>query len=176
MRSKLLLVLGAFCLAVAAGCAHGSVVEKAPVTADLGSYKTATIAVTVGAGIEKPDVHKSQCALAIEKQLKEKKLFSDVVADGGDLVIKVSLNKVNEGGQILGAATGETEVAAAVELFDSKQNKAVGAFDATGSSKRNTSTSINGTNTSAFGAKSALAHESLGEQVATFIESHRGAK
>jgi hypothetical protein len=171
-------IFSAILVAIAlAGCAKpGTVTEKTPVTADLGSYKTATIAVTVASGIDKPDVHKSQCALAIEKQLKDRKLFTDVVAEGGDLVIKVSVDKVDGGGQILGAATSETEVKASVELVDSKQSKTIGAFDATGSSRRNTSTSINGVNTSDFGAKSALAHEALGEQVTGFIESHRGAK
>ena len=164
-------------LAFSLGCAPtGTVQEKSPVTKDLGAYHTATIAVNVTGKTDKPDVHKSQCSLAIEKQLKEQNLFAQVVPDGGELQIKVNLDTIDDGTSIqaLGAQS-DVDVGASVELFDTKENHGIGAFNATGTSKRSTKTTVGGANTDTTG-KSALAHQALAEQIASYIASHRAAK
>lgn len=167
-------VFASIALAMALACTpSGTVHETAPVTKDLSAYRSASIAVNVTGKTEKPDVHKSQLSLAIEKQIKEKNLFAEVVPDKGDLEIRVNLDKIDEGGTMGGLAAGDTDVAASVELFDTKDNKAIGGFQATGTSKSNTHTSIGGVDTKTGSSQSASAHAHLAEQIATYIASHK---
>lgn len=166
-------------LALSLGCATGTVTEKTPVTKDLSAYHTASIVVNVSGKTEKPDVHKSQLALAIEKQLKEKNLFGEVVADHGELEIRVNLDKIDEGTSIAAiGAQSDVEVGASVELFDTKDAKGIGEFVVTGTSKRSSSTTVGGHNVAGIQGKSAMAHEALAGQIATYISGHRagGAK
>jgi len=159
------------------GCANtGTVVEKTPVTQDLSAYHTATIAVDVDPSVDNPDVQKSQMSTFVEKNLRDKKLFADVVADGGEIVLKIKITKLDKPMTLAGVPGGQSDMEGSVELFDSKANKAVGAFDVTGSSKRNTSTSIGGVNTNTGEDPRKRALQAAADQIASFIESHRGAK
>ena len=167
-------LFGSFLLAVSVslGCAHGTTTEKMPVTKDLGAYHTASIAVTVTGKTDKPDVHKSQLSLAVEKAVKEKSLFQ-VVTENAELEIRVNLDNVDEGTSIaaLGAQSDVT-MGSSVELFDVKEGKGIGQFSVTGDSKRNTTT-VNGQNVSGIQGKFALAHEAMADQIATYIASHK---
>ncbi len=163
-------------LALSLGCATGTLTEKTPVTKDLSAYHTASITVNVTGKTEKPDVHKSQLALAIEKQLKEKNLFAEVVPDHGEIEIRVNLDKIDEGTSIAAlGAQSDMEVGASVELFDTKENKGIGEFSATGTSKRSSSTTVGGHNVAGIQGKSAMAHEAMAEQIASYISSHRAS-
>lgn len=153
------------------GCATGSLTEKTPVTKDLGAYHSASVAVTVTGKTNKPDVHKSQCEIAVGKAIKD--LFTQVVPEGGELVVKVTLDKVDEGMSIQAlGAEGEVDLGASVELWDAKENHGIGAFAATGTSKRASKTTVQGMPTDNTG-KSALAHQALAEQIGSYIASHR---
>jgi hypothetical protein len=166
-------------LTLSLGCATGTVTEKTPVTKDLSAYHTASIAVNVSGKTEKPDMHKSQLALAIEKQLKEKSLFAEVVAEKGEIEIRVNLDKIDEGMSVAAlGAEGNVDVGASIELFDTKENKGIGEFSATGTSKRSSTTTVAGHNVAGIQGKSAMAHEAMAEQIASYIASHRagGAK
>jgi hypothetical protein len=164
-------------LVALAGCAKtGTVVEKTPVTQDLSAYHSASIAVEVDASIENPDVQKSQLSTFLEKNLRDKKLFSDVVADGGDLAIKIKITKLDKPTTIAGVPGGSSDMSGSVELFDSKASKAIGAFDVTGTSSRSTSTSIGGVNTNTGEDPRKRALQAAADQIAEFIESHSGKK
>lgn len=161
------------------GCANtGTVTEKSPVTQDLGAYRTATIAVTLAPDIENPDVFKSQLGTALGERLKEKKLFAEVVADGGDLMLKININKLDKPMSLAGIPGGESDTTATIELVDSKAAKSVGSFDITATSKRNMSTSVNGVNTKTGDDPRKRALEAAADQIASYIEKHRagGAK
>ncbi len=169
----------AVCLFLAAGCANsGTVTEKSPVTQDLGAFRTATIAVTVAPGIENPDVFKSQLGTFLESSLKEKKLFAEVVAEGGDLTFKININKLDKPLSLAGVPGGESDATATIELVDSKAAKSVGTFDITATSKRNTSMSVNGTNTNTGEDPRKRALQAAADQIAAYVASHRagGAK
>lgn len=156
--------------ALSFACAKpGTVVEKTPV-ADLGAYQSASISVDVDPSVDNPDVQKSQLSGFVEKDLKEKSLFANVVPDGGDLAIKIKIAKLDKPSLL----APETDMSGSVELFDSKAGKAVGAFDVTGSSKRNTSTSINGVNTNTGEDARKRALQAAAEQIADLIASHKG--
>lgn len=166
-------------LVLGVGCANAATVtEKSPVTQDLGAFHTATVAVTVAPGIENPDVFKSQLTTFVESRLKEKKLFTEVVAEGGDLTLKITINKLDKPMSIAGVPGGESDTTASVELFDAKASKSVGAFDISATSKRNTSTSVGGVNTKTGDDPRKRALEAAADQVASYIEKHRagGAK
>lgn len=163
-------------LVALAGCAKtGTVVEKTPVTQDLSAYHSVTIAVEVDASIENPDVQKSQLSTFLEKDIRDKKLFADVVADSGELAIKIKITKLDKPMTIAGVPGGQSDMEGTVELFDAKQSKSVGAFDVTGTSKRNTSTSIGGVNTNTGEDPRKRALQAAADQIAEFIEGHRGA-
>lgn len=170
-------LFGSFLLAVSVslGCAHGTVTEKMPLTKDLNGYKTASIAVQVTGKTDKPDVHKSQLSLAVEKAVKEKSGYQ-VVTENAELEIRVNLDNVDEGTSIaaLGAQSDVT-MGASVELFDVKDGKGIGQFAVTGDSKRNTAT-VGGHNVNGIQGKFALAHEAMAGQIADYIVSHKGAK
>jgi hypothetical protein len=109
----------------------------------------------------------------LETNLKEKKLFADVVADGGDLTLKININKLDKPMSIAGVPGGESDMAATVELYDSKGAKSVGAFDISATSKRSTSTSVNGVNTNTGEDPRKRALQAGADQIATYIANHR---
>lgn len=176
---KKLICVGLMAIGLSVGCAKtGTVTEKTPV-ASLAAYKVAKLEVDVGSSIKNAEQQKTAFHSAIADRLKEKKLFADVVADGGDLFIKVKVTKVDEGsklGQAMGpAGGGETEVSVSVEMTD-KDGKAVGAFDVTGNSKKNgVQTSVGGVNTSAMQDSTGRALGAAADEIAGYLAAKRGA-
>lgn len=104
--------------------------------------------------------------------------MTDVVAEGGDLTLKITINKLDKPMSIAGVPGGESDTTASVDLFDSKASKSVGAFDISATSKRSTSTSVGGVNTKTGDDPRKRALEAAADQVASYIEKHRtgGAK
>jgi len=158
------------------GCANASTVtEKSPVTQDLSAYRTATIVVTVSDGVDKPDAFKSLLGTFLDAKLKEQKLFADVVAEGGDLTLKVNITKLDKAASIAGIPAGETDATASVELFDAKASKALGAFEITASSRQSSNVSVNGVRTTAADDPRNRAIRATSDRIAAYIETHRGA-
>ena len=173
MRLQSLVVV--LCLGVAACVSKGTVSEKAPVTQDLGAFKTASISVAVADGIENPDVYKSQLTTYLESSLKEQHLFTDVPATGGDLTIKVTLKTLEKPPSFAGVPGGSSEGTGSVELVDTKAAKSIGAFDMTANSKQSVRTSVNGVDTSTGTDPRKRVMIAAADQIATFIASHRAA-
>lgn len=166
------------CLGVVGCVSRGTVSEKAPVTQDLGSFKTATISIAVAEGIENPDVYKSQLSNYLEADLKEQHLFTDVPASGGDLTIKVSLATLEKpSGFAAATGGGSSEGTGTVELIDTKASKSLGAFDMTANSKQQVRTSVNGVDTKTGEDPRKRVMIAAADQIAAYIASHRaGAK
>lgn len=167
-----LLVLSLF---LGVGCAHSALSEKSPVTQDLSTYRTATIAVTVVPGVDNPDGYKSLLGTFLESSLKEKKLFVDVVPDGGDLTVRVNITKLDKPFKIAGVPTGESDAAVSVELFDAKANKALGSFDISADSKKDVRVRLDGVDTTTGDDPRNRAVRAASEAIATYIQKHRGA-
>jgi hypothetical protein len=161
-------------LVLTAGCANsGTVTEKSPVTQDLGAYRTASIAVTVAPGIENPDVYRSQLGTFLEESLMEQKLFDKLVADGGDLQLKITVTKLDKPLSLGGVPAGETDATSTIELYDTKASKSVGNFDINASSKQAVKTSVNGVNTRTGEDPRKRALQSSADGIAKYIASHR---
>jgi hypothetical protein len=163
--------------AAGTGCAKtGSVQEKTPLTADLATYKSASIEVDIPSDVKNADTTKTQFASQLGDKLREKKIFAEVSAGGGDMTLRVKVTKVESGNKGLQAmsAGGDSEVSASVELFDTKQNKVVGAFDVTGNSKKNVNTSVGGVNTKAMEDTTGAALGAAGDEIVAYLDKHRG--
>jgi len=180
---KRFIALTALVLAVGAsvGCAKtGSVQEKTPMSADLASYKSASIEVDLPGDVKNADTTKTQFQSQLGDKLREKKIFAEVAAGGGDMTLRVKVTKVEGGNKGLQAMTagGDSEVSASVELFDTKQNKVVGAFDVTGNSKKNVNTSVGGVNTKAMEDTTGAALGAAADEIVAYLDKHRapGAK
>ena len=162
-------------LILGAGCANAATVtEKSPVTQDLSAYRTATIGVTVAPGIDNPDAFKSMLGQFVESNLKEKKL-ADVVPEGGDLTVKITITKLDKPTSFAGIPAGELDATVTVELIDSKASKPLGAFDITANSKKGMSTSVGGVNTATGEDPRKRALQATADQIGSFLERHRGA-
>src|SRR5262249_29165440 len=101
--------------------------------------------------------------------------FSDVVADGGDVVLKVKVTNVDGGNTAvvaLAGNAGSAEISASVELFD-KASKPIGAFDVKGNSKKNVQTTVGGVNTAAMDDSTKKAFEAAADEIATYLETKR---
>lgn len=155
----------------------GTTAEKAPFTADLATYKSASIEVEIPSDVKNADTTKTQFQSQLGDKLKEKKIFAEVAPGGGDMTLRVKVTKVdggNKGLQGLGPAnSGSSEIAASVELFDTKQNKVVGAFDVTGNSKSNTQTSVGGVNTKAMEDTTGAAFGAAADEIVAYLEKKR---
>ncbi len=152
----------------------GSVAEKQPV-ASLAAYKSASVAVDVPSSMTNPEKYKSAFANALTLKLREKKIFTDVTTEGGEVAIKVKVTKLDQGNSGLtavGGNAGAAEIAASVELFD-KENKAIGAFDVTGNSKKNMQTSVGGVNTAAMEDGATKAFEAAADEIVGYLEKKR---
>jgi len=162
-----------------AGCAKtGSVQEKTPLTADLASYKSASVEIDIPSDVKNADTTKTQFVSDLGAKLKEKKIFADVPPGGGEMTLRVKVTKVdagNKGLQAMGPPNmaGDAEISASVELFDTKQNKVVGAFDVTGNSKSNTSASINGASTKSIEDTTGAAFGAAANEIVAYLEKHR---
>lgn len=156
----------------------GSAQEKTPFTADLATYKSASIEVEVPSDVKNADTTKTQFQSQLGDKLKEKKIFAEVAPGGGDMTLRVKVTKVdggNKGLQGLGPAnSGSSEIAASVELFDTKQNKVVGSFEVTGNSKSNSQTSVGGVNTKAMEDTTGAAFGAAADEIVAFLEKKRG--
>ena len=153
----------------------GSTMEKAPFTADLATYKSASVEVDMPSDVKNADTSKTQFQSQIGDKLKEKKIFAEVAPGGGDMTLRVKVTKVDGGNKGLQAMTagGDSEVSASVELFDTKQNKVVGAFDVTGNSKTNTQTSVGGVNTKAMEDTTGAAFGAAADEIVAYLEKKR---
>jgi hypothetical protein len=91
------------------------------------------------------------------------------------MTLRVKVTKVDSGNKGLQAmsAGGDSDVSASVELFDTKQNKVVGAFDVTGNSKKNVNTSVGGVNTKAMEDTTNAALGAAGDEIVAYLEKHR---
>jgi hypothetical protein len=175
---KKLVWIGMVAAALAVGCVKtGSVVERTPVSS-LSAYKVAKLEVDVASEIKNAEQTKSEFHSAIAERLKGKKVFNDVVADGGDVFIKVKVTRVteaNKGLQALGPAnSGSAEVYVTVEMTD-KDGKAVGAFDVTGNSKKNVQTKVGGVNTAAMEDSTNKALGAAADEIAGYLAQKTGA-
>lgn len=167
-------------LAFGAGCAKtGSVTEKQPLTQDLSSYRSASIEVDMPSSVKNAETEKTSFVSTIGEKLRERKIFAEVLPGGADMTLRVkvtSLDSGDKGLQALGpSAGGDSQVQASVELFDTKQNKAIGAFDVAGNSKKNTQMSVGGVNTAAMEDTTARALAAAADEIAAYLEKHRGA-
>ena len=155
----------------------GSTMEKAPFTADLATYKSASVEVDMPSDVKNADTSKTQFQSQIGDKLKEKKIFAEVAPGGGDMTLRVKVTKVDGGSkgmQALGPANeGAAQISASVELFDTKQNKVVGAFDVTGNSKTNTQTSVGGVNTKAMEDTTGAAFGAAADEIVAYLEKKR---
>lgn len=173
------MVVGA-CLVV--GCAKtGSVQEKAPLTQDLAAYRSAAVSVELPPSVKNAEQHKVAMASGLTDRLREKKIFAEVVTENADLAIKIVVTSVDEGSALargIGpAAGGDAQVAASVDLFDTKQGKSVGAFDVTGNSKKNVQSSVGGVNTAAVEDSTGRALGAAADEIVAYLEQHKaGAK
>src|SRR5690348_16187936 len=87
----------AMVVASALGCVKtGTVAEKQPV-ASLSAYKSASVTVEVPSDLKNAEQHKTGFVNSLSAKLKEKKVFMDVAPEGGDVSIKVTITKVDEG-------------------------------------------------------------------------------
>lgn len=171
------IVVGA---AVVTGCVKtGTVNERAPI-ADLSAYKSASVAVEMPAGVKNGETEKTAFLTGIGERLEKRKVFSEIVAGGGDLTVKVKVNSVDTGSQLARAvgptAGGDAEVSATVELVDNKQGKSVGAFDVTGNSKKNAQTTVGGVNTAAMEDTTGRAFGAAADQIGEFLAKRRAGK
>jgi hypothetical protein len=152
--------------------------EKVPLTQDIGAYKSAAVEVEVPSGMKNGDTQKTAFATMLGDRLKDKKLF-EVMPNGADLTLRVKVTSVEAGNKLAQAmgpsAGGDAEVAASVELFDTKQNKSVGAFDVTGNSKKNVQTTVGGVNTAAMEDTTNRALGAVADEIVAYLEKHRGA-
>lgn len=166
----------AFLAVAAVACVKtGTVAEKQPV-ASLASYKTAQLAIEVPADMKNGEQQKTAFSSAISRRLKEKNVFTEVKTDGGDVVLKVKITKVDTGSdtmRALGPAnSGSAEVFVSVELADGAA-KSLGAFDVTGNSKKNVQTSVAGINTSAMEDATGKALDAAADEIAEFLAKKR---
>lgn len=176
---RLLGVVALVCAGVfATGCVQkGSVNEKQAFTAGLSNYKTASVEVVVPDNVANSAKVKQQLADAVVAKLRGASLFSDVPMSGGDMTVKVNVTNVDAGNKALQAISstngGDAEVAATVELFDTKQSKVVGAFDVTGNSKQNGSVSVGGVNMKAVDDTTNTACGAAADQIADYLAKHK---
>lgn len=166
--ATLLLVLA---MIGAQGCAStGSVREKAPLTADLATYKSASVEVEVPEGMKNADTAKTQFQSQLGDKLRAKNLFSQVSPGGGDMTIRVRVVKV-DGGDDLGKATNwgsDAEVSMNVDFVDAKQDKVVGTVHVTGDSKHLVKSGANGAEDT-----TATALGRAGDEIVAYLEKHR---
>ncbi len=174
---KKLIALACLTIAFAASaCAKtGTVNETQAFSADLASYKSASVEVQVAPGVTNAEATKTQMTEVVGAKLRERKLFSDTPPSGGDVTVKVKLASVDGGNKAMQAmgGGGDAEVKANVELFDTKQNKVVGAFDVSGNSKSNSHVSVGGVDTKAMGDATATALAAAADQIADYLDKHR---
>jgi hypothetical protein len=155
----------------------GSVNEKVPMTASLSSYKTASVEVNIPDSVANSAKVKQQMNDAVTAKLRAANLFSDVPMSGGDMTVKVNITNVEGGNKAAQAISpvngGDAEVAATVELFDTKQSKVVGAFDVTGNSKSNSSLSVGGVNMKAVDDTTNTACGAAADQITDYLTKHK---
>jgi hypothetical protein len=159
-----------------AGCVQkGSVNEKQAFTAGLSSYKTASVEVVIPDSVANSAKVKQQMADAVVAKLRGASLFSDVPMSGGDMTVKVNITNVDAGSKAAQAITGggDAEVAATVDLFDTKQSKVVGSFDVTGNSKQNSSMTVGGVNMKAVDDTTNTACGAAADQIADYLSKHK---
>lgn len=173
-----LLAMTTLGLSLVLGCAKtGAVQEKAPLTQDLSTYKSAAVEVEMPQDVKNADTRKSAFVTMVGDRLREKKLFTEIVPASGELTLKIKITSVDEGSKLAQAmgpsAGGDSEVAASVSLFDTKQNKQVGAFDVSGNSKKNVQTSVGGVNTSSMQDTTSRALGAAADEIAAYLEQHR---
>jgi hypothetical protein len=175
MRHALTTLILAASLAI--GCAKtGDVQEKVPLTADITTYKTASVEVTIPTSVKNAETQKTAFAGTISDKLREKKLFGDVTAGGGELTIKVNVTNVDEGSKLaLAAGGGKSEVSATVDLFDTKRQQSIGQFDVKGNSKKDVHTSVGGVDTQAMEDTTGKALGAAADEIANYLDKHRGA-
>lgn len=165
----------ALCLALALGCVKkGDVAERTPV-ADLGAYGQTAVAVEVPEKVKDSQKHQQNLTNALSERLR-KKGFDVVATDAATMLVKVKVTDVDEGSSLAAgmSAGGDAKVAMSVDLLAAKENnKSLGAFDVTGNSKSNTSTSVGGVNTKAIEDRASTAMEAAADQIADFLEAHR---
>lgn len=176
MKLRNVMGIAALVMAASLGCVKtGSVVEKQPV-AGLSAYKSASITVEAPTDLKNAEQHKTGFVSALSAKLKEKRIFADVTPEGGDVSIKVSITKMDEGNTAMraigNANAGASEVSASVQLFE-KGSKPIGAFDVTGNSKSNTQTSVGGVNTAAMEDSTKKAIDAAAEEIALYLERKR---
>jgi hypothetical protein len=166
--------------ALGLGCAKtGSVQERAPLTQDIATYRSAAVEVDIPTSVKNAETQKTAFATMIGDKLREKKIFAEIVPTSGELTLRVKVTAVEQGNKMAQAmgpgAGGDSEVAATIDLFDAKQNKSVGAFDVTGNSKKNTQTSVGGVNTAAMEDTTGRALGAAADEIVAYLEKHRGA-
>lgn len=152
----------------------GSVRESTPV-ASLAAYKTARVEVELPTSVKNADAQKAAFAEAVAQGLRERKIFSDVVKEGGDVFVKVTVVKVDAGSAFeRGMGTGgDAEVTARVELLDASDNKNVGAFDVTGNSKKSVTMAVGGVDTAAVEDSTGRALRAAADEIAGYLQDRR---
>lgn len=162
-------------VAAAACVKTGTVAEKQPV-ASLAAYKTAQLFIEVPADMKNGEQQKTAFSSAISRRLKEKNIFNEVKPDGGDVVLKVKITKVDGGSDEMRAIglgnSGAAEVFVSVELADA-QAKSLGAFDVTGNSKKQVQTTVAGVHTASMEDATGKALDAAADEIAEFLAKKR---
>jgi hypothetical protein len=154
-----------------AGCVTtGTVKEKAPLTADLATFKSASIELDLPDSVKNADTVKTQFQSQLGDKLRAKSIFAQVSPGGGDMAIRVRVLKVDTGNEAVHATGlgGDAEVSMNVDFVDVKQDKVVGTLFVTGNSKHQVKTIANDaedTTATALGA--------AGDEIVAYLEKHR---
>jgi flagellar basal body L-ring protein FlgH len=150
----------------------GSVTEASPMASGISAFRTAHVTVAGPPSAKNIEVLKT----SILQKLTDTKLFAEVRADGGELLVQVVVKEVDQGSALatqLGGNAGAAEVQMDVTFVSTKDQKTVGQIAVMGNSKQNGSTSLGGVDMRALDDQTATAYAQAADQLATYLMAHR---
>lgn len=151
--------------------ATGSVAETQPLTADLMAYKSSQVVVVAAEADWQKD------ATELEKVLSESFQKKGWWTSSGDpVVFEVTFKAFDKGkkGMRMLKLGGEAELVAGVVVKDGA-GKVLAKMDATGNSKRQSTTSFGGYDTSWGDSLPGRAVRALADQIVEYVESKQGS-
>lgn len=156
-------------LAALGGCVStGSVAEIQPLTADATTFALPQVAVLAS------DADWQKDASEFEKVLREKLQGGHWRAGGAPLTIEVTFQTFDKGSKgmrmLFGGAGGDAELTAAVVLKDGA-GQVLAKLDAVGNSKRQSTTSVGGYDTSWGDSLPGRAVRALADQIVEYLAS-----
>jgi hypothetical protein len=167
------------CLVLIAACVKtGTLKETTPLQGNLSAYEAMVVEVT--AAKPEHEKHAKNLQMVIVQAFQGQKLYGSVSDPttppaGKSLKLAVIVDGVDEGSDVKRAMNmgGEAEIAVRVDVLDSQENRKLTSMEVKGNSKRKSTTTINGVDTSWGDNLTNRAYLATADQLVQYFKSRK---